>query len=88
MPIMTRSCKQRGNHQKDTKAALKAQLEVMDAAAKKTTEGSPGDIDTSMTLLGKRPRTAEGAMGTGAGVAGNIEKRPRSAALDIALAVD
>ena len=45
-------------------------------------------MDTSITVLGQRSRTTEGATETGTAADGNIGKRPRSAAVDIALAVD
>ena len=59
----------------------------MYAAAKQTGEGCSNGMETSTTGLGKRARTTDGSGGMGTEVAGNNEKRPGSAALEIALAV-
>ena len=81
--------KQRGYHKRDTKVVLRTRLEAMDAAAKRSAAGSSNDTDTPMTVLGKRPRATGGTMGMGTEVGGNnSEKRPRGAALEIALSVD
>ena len=45
-------------------------------------------MDTLMAVLGKMPRTTDGARETGTAAGGTPEKSPRSAALEIALAVD
>ena len=60
----------------------------MDAAETRTQEGRSDDMDTSMDVLGERARITEESMDTGATKGGNIEKRPRGSALEIALAVD
>ena len=59
-------CKQRGYYGKDTKAAPRIRLEVMDAVAEKTAEGSSGDMDTPMTGV---------AINMGAEAGGNNGKR-------------
>ena len=66
-------CKQRGYHRKNSRAAPKARWEAMDAADRKTKEGSPNEIDTSMTVLGKRSQNDEGAAETGTCMNGNTE---------------
>ena len=45
-------------------------------------------MDTSTSVLGKRTRTTDGAVEAGKGADGNSEKRPGSAALEAARAVD
>ena len=83
-------CRQRGYHKKDTKAVLRTRLEAMDAAAKKTAEGSSNDMDSSMRtrFTGKRSRCTNGTMEMGTEVGGDNEKRPRNTDLAIALEVD
>ena len=58
-------------------AALQTRFEITAAADKKMVEGSSRDMDTSMTVLGKRSQTEEGAPDSGLGIYGNIEKRPQ-----------
>ena len=52
----------------------------MDAADKKKADGLSNDMDTSISVLGKRARTTEVTMGTGTPVDGSNGKRPRSEA--------
>ena len=58
-------CKQSEYHKKDTKAVLKTRLGAMGAADKETMGGSSNEMDTSMKVLGKRPRTEKGTKKTG-----------------------
>ena len=81
-------CRRRGYHKKNTKAAPNTRLEAMDAATEKTKKGSSNHMDTSMTVLGKRSRTTEGSTETGTAADGKSGKRTRSAAVNIAFAVD
>ena len=81
-------CEQRGNHKKETKAALRTRLVAMYATSEEPADGGSNKMETSKTVLGKRTRTMGDTMDTSTAVAGYTEKRPRSGALEIALAVD
>ena len=78
-----RLCERRGYHWKDAEAVLRTRLAAMDAADNKTKEGGSNDMDTSMYVFGKRTRTMEDFMGTGATADGDSEQRPRGGALEI-----
>ena len=67
---------------------LWTRLAAIDAANKMNVDGSSRDMDSSMSVLGKRNRTMGDAMDTGAAVGGNFEKRPRGGTLEISRAVD
>ena len=60
----------------------------MDAADKQNANGSSQDMDTSTPVLGKRNRTIGATMDTDAAAGGHSEKRPRSEAPEIAVAID
>ena len=80
-------CRRRGYHNEDTQAVLRTRLEAMVAAAKKTAGGNSNEMDTLMTVLGKRTRTTDWAAEMGTEVGKNNEKRPCCEVLEIALAV-
>ena len=67
---------------------MRARLAAMDAAVKKSVDGGSNDVDTWTTVLGRRTRTMEDTADTSMAAGGCSEKRPRSEALEIALAVD
>ena len=71
---------QRGYHKEDAEAALPTRLASLGEATK--------NMDTTTSVLGKRAWTTDETMDTGTVVEGNMEKRPRSEALEITLAVD
>ena len=81
-------CEQMGYREKDTKVVLRTRLAAMDAADRNTTEGSSSDMNTSMSVLGKRTRTRGETMDTCAAAGGSVETRPRSDAPEIDLAAD
>ena len=94
-------CKQRGYHQKDATAVFIAwvaarrmpphpwtRLDSMDAVYEKNAEGSPREMDASMSVLGKRTRNRAESMDIGTAVGGNREKCHRSEALEIVLTAD
>ena len=66
----------------------RARLAAMGAAKKKNADGSSGEMDTSMSVLGKRTRTIGGIMEPRTAAYGNTEKRQSSKTLQIALAVE
>ena len=80
--------KQRDYHKKDTRAVLRTRLAATDALDTENAERRPQDMDTSTSVLGKRTIQMEETVDTGTTGGGNTEKRPRSEALEIALAVD
>ena len=67
---------------------LHTRLATMDAGIKKDVERSSHQMHTSTSVLGTRSRTMGDTMGMGPAVYGDIEKRPRGEALEIAFAVD
>ena len=91
--------RQRGCEE-DAKAVLRTRLAAMDAAKKKRMGGRSRDMDTSMSVLGARPRTMVETMDEGSALGGNSENCPgqgfsggripwpRRGALEIAASVD
>ena len=67
---------------------LRTRLAAMDVASKELVDGGSNSMDTSTMVLGKGTRTMGGTMETSTPVGGCTEKRPRSEAPVIALAVD
>ena len=67
---------------------LQTRSAAVDTTNKPQVNGNSNEIDTSMAFLSKRARHMEVSMDTGLAGDETAEKRPRSGAMEIALAVD
>ena len=67
---------------------LRTRQAAMDEPNTKNADGSSQDMYAPLSVLGKRSRSLEATMDTGAPASVNTEKRPRNEALEIALASD